>query len=687
MFLLSLSCPLQAQSTNPHGIRFVEVKNAGFAREAHGDFSIFDDARKLSGGIAAGDYDQDGDVDLYIVGQTTNSNHLYQNQGDGTFIEVGSQIGVDVTHWGSGPAWGDIDGDGDLDLFVGAIDGNSFHMFENRANEEEGKFVDITDRSEIIGGAKNIVSALFFDYDVDGHLDLLLTHWDSYASGEFDTHTLYRNNGDSTFSSVGLETGISQQFADGTHDWSFTPNLSDIDNDGDYDLLLVADFGESQVFQNNGDGTFDNITDKSVIRDQHGMGAAVGDFDNDGYMDWFVTSIYDLDVSNGTRFGNRLYRNLGRGRFEDISVAAAVDDGAWGWGACAGDFDLDGNLDIVQLNGWNRITLEGARKDYSDLPIRFFRNRGTRQIVFDEIAEDAGIDNDGQGRGLACFDADRDGDLDIVVMNNSEDHIVYYRNETPSDHNFLTVRLKGITDNRMGVGSRITITTKEGKQIRELGGSNNYVSHNPLEAHFGLANADFADIEVRWPDGTLTNLHDVPANFLVDIVATETATRLIVRQGHGTGGYEPGEAVEIEAREPEEGYYFSHWTTNGDGSFEDEYSSITTFTVPDSSVTITAHFLPGVAPDADVSVARRWNEVLLAAIRNDYARPTVHARNLFHTSSAMYDAWSAYADVEQPWLLGSEQNGHECHWQRSNEEYDAETLAVLPRRGCQLCCL
>ncbi len=665
---------------NPHGLIFTRVENSGLTREATTHSLNTPDALLLSGGLAAGDYDLDGNVDLYVAGAQHMPNHLYSNQGDGTFVEVGAELGVDVAHWGSGPAWGDIDADGDLDLFVGSVSSNPIYLFENRVNEEEGGFVDITKNSDIIAGGQNVVSALFFDYNVDGYLDLILAHWDNPVSRD-DTYTLYRNNGDYTFTNVSIESGIAAAIIEVDRDWSFAPSFSDIDNDGDADLLMASDFGTSQIVANNGDGTFTRITDRSVIIDQAGMGSAVGDYDNDGFMDWFVTSIYNLDRQGGTWFGNRLYNNIGNGQFEDITVEAGVEDGAWGWGACAADFDHDGYLDIAHVNGWITDGDSFSGKIFEDVPVRFFRNRGELPIAFDEIADEVGLDDAGQGRGIVCFDADRDGDLDIVIVNNGDDHLVFYRNDTELTHHHTTIRLESPEGNRFGVGARVTATTEYGEQIRDLGGSNNYVSHNPLEVHFGLWAATSVDIEVQWPDGTITTLDDAPVDQLITIRATEAATRLIVNQGFGTGGYEAGDEIEIQARPAREGYFFSHWTSNGGGAFEDVHAATTVFTMPDSTVSVTANYLPGAAPDAEVSVARRWNEVLLAAIRNDYARPTVHARNLFHVSSATYDAWAAYADLESTWLLGSTQGEFMCDWDSSAfDSGDTDPDSVLNKR-------
>ncbi|MCY4143224.1 MAG: FG-GAP-like repeat-containing protein [Gammaproteobacteria bacterium] len=667
--------PPNSSERNPYGLRFEQVENAGFSRSLTGgrDLVLLTDPERISGGVAAGDYDLDGDIDLYITGRAIEPNHLYQNQGDGTFVEVGEDLGVGVRHWGGGPAWGDIDGDGDLDLFVGGIESSPFYLFENRLEEEDGKFVDITDESGLTINSPHTISALFFDYDLDGNVDLFLTHWGTYYSSGLDTETLYRNNGDKTFTSVSLETGIADWLVEGDRDWSYTPGLADIDGDGDADLLMASDFGQSQTFVNNGDGTFTRTTDRRVIKDQFGMGSALGDYDNDGDMDWFVTSIYDLDYPNGRNFGNRLYLNDGLGQFTDVTTAAGVDNGEWGWGACAADFDHDGHLDLIHVNGWT--VFEG--KPYVEDPVRYFRNRAENPIAFVEIAREIGVRNKGQGRGIACFDADRDGDLDVVIVNNSDDHIVYFRNDTSNDHNYLSIRLRGAGQNRFGVGARVSITTDEGNQLRDLGGGSNFVSHNPMEVHFGLGLSTVVDVEVRWPDGSTTVQENVVANQLLTIDSPMASPRLVVVQGIGGGEFDPGDEVEIQAQPAKENYYFSHWTSSGGGSFADKYSSDTTFTMPGTTVTVSAHYLPGVGPDANVSIARRWSEVLLQSIRNDYARPTIHARNLFHVSAAMYDVWTAYGNLETAWLLGREQAGYSCSWETAESEIaeDPETIA------------
>jgi len=467
---------------------------------------------EFSGGVAAGDYDGDGHVDLYVVGGSEEPNHLFRNRGDGTFYDTAARVGLDLAHLGSGPAFGDIDGDGDLDLFVGAVENDPYYLMENR----DGEFVDVTVASRILIDAENTVSATFADYDGDDDLDLFLTHWG--FEEQDDTQTLWRNTGDGIFESVSEEAGIAEsliieslnyQTGDIAHiDRTYTANLSDIDGDGDGDLLMAADYETSQVFANNGDGTFTRTTDREVIVDQSGMGASVGDYDNDGDMDWFVTSIYQPP----NFYGNRLYRNDGTGVFEDVTVGAGVYDGGWGWASCFADIDNDGDLDIVHVNGWRGETGFAPGKDFLDDQMRYFENNGNGTFRRRDTLK--WLRDRGQGRGLACFDAERDGDIDLVVTNSDDRHLVYYRNELADARNnhFLGIRLERDVGNRHGVGAWITVTTAGGTQVREVGAGNNYASQNPAEAHFGLGQHIVADIEVRWPDGTETTMDDVWAD-------------------------------------------------------------------------------------------------------------------------------------------------------------------------------
>jgi hypothetical protein len=494
-------------------ILFSRVNGSGLSRSYSTAEKRDEKTPFLSGGLAAADVDKNGFVDVIVVGGNSQPNHFYSNE-EGFFVESGSNLGIDVINWGSGPAFGDIDGDGDLDLFIGAVEGDPVYLFENR----EGVFVDITTSAGLVLTAENTLSGTFYDYDGDGFLDLFLTHWDVQRYSGQDTETVWRNNGDLTFTNTSIDTGIADTLIGGTTDWTFTPNFSDIDGDGDGDLLMSSDYGESQIYRNDDDGTFTRITNRDVIVDQNGMGAAVGDFDNDGDMDWFVTSIHNLELTGEqddiarTLFGNRLYRNDGNGIFSDISNGTGIANGGWGWGACTADFDNDGLLDIFHVNGW----IDSALGDFTADRLRFYHGRGNAEFV--ERSAVVGLDDAGQGRGVACFDIERDGDIDIIISNNSDEHLLLYRNETINNNHYLSVRLTGAGTNTAGIGAHISAVLPTGeRQVREMGGSNNYVSHNPYEVHFGLGDQTQADITVTWPDGSIS-MQTVEADQQVTII-------------------------------------------------------------------------------------------------------------------------------------------------------------------------
>jgi len=474
-----------------------------------------DEPKLISGGVAAGNYDRDGWVDLYVVGGTAGPNLLFRNLGNGSFQEVGQLAGVDLSGTiGSGPIFADYSGDGFLDLFIGGIAPTEVSFFLNNGN---GTFTNITAGATDTKVLRaNTFSAAFGDYDLDNDLDLYITHW-GLSSGllDFDVtpEQLWRNNGDMTFTDVSIASGIAQTYQ-GDSDFTFSPNFADINNDGYPDILIAGDFGTSQVFINQRNGTFVNTTDANVITDRNGMGAAVGDYDNDGDLDWFVSSIYDPEGAE-VSFGNRFYRNKGDGTFEDVTVAAGVEHGFWGWGSCMYDFDNDGNLDIAHVNGFLSDNNLRELFFFND-PSRLFISNGDG--TFTERAFELGLDDTGQGRGIVCFDYDRDGDVDIFITNNNQSPKLF-RNDGGNTNNFLNIKLNGLPPNTEGVGARITITVNNQKQMRELRAGSNFVSQNPVQAHFGLGDAELVNkVQVNWLDGEITVLENVSPNqfFIID---------------------------------------------------------------------------------------------------------------------------------------------------------------------------
>ena len=472
---------------------------------------------------AAGDYDDDGDIDLFIVRGDIGPNLLYRNDGDLVFVDVAADAGIAYTAGGEGnhkhsaPAFADMDGDGDLDLFIGGLDYDPSVVFMNNG---DGTFTDVTRGSGLdLAASAFSLSSSFGDYDLDGDVDLAISHWGTPRDYDDpgDTEHLWRNDSDGSriaFTPVSLEAGLSPSIIahddpyvpDGIHerDWTFTPTFARIDGDLYPELLMVADFNHTQLFLNNRDGTFTNVTDPEVLIDGNGMGSAVGDYDNDGDLDWFVSSIRDTgEVVNPSqsRIGNRLYRNS-HGTFEDVSDQAGITDGGWGWGSCFLDFENDGDLDIYHTNGWGTGAFRGDRS-------RAFVNLGDG--TFDERGVVLGLVDGEQGRGVVCADFDNDGDVDIFLLH---ERCTLWRNNAEGN-NHLGIRLIGVAPNTQALGTRIILQAGGVMQVREVTGGNNYVSQNPSWQTFGLGEATSAELTIQWPDGVETVVVDVAHSQIV----------------------------------------------------------------------------------------------------------------------------------------------------------------------------
>jgi hypothetical protein len=517
----STSVPAQAPadtSQTPNRTAFTDATAAsgiafriGYREPPWGDNNDELAALSATSGVAAGDYDGDGDIDLFIVRGDIGANLLYRNNGSGVFSDVARDAGLAFTATASenyrqtGPTFADMDGDGDLDLFVGGMYGDPSQIFRN---DGDGSFSDVTTGSGIdLLNARFNVSAAFGDYDLDGDVDLLLAHWGTVRSGGAnpgDTETLWRNdssNGVISFTSVSEAAGLSPgilplydpDFGGNLTDWSFTPTFARIDNDLYPDLLMVADFGTTRFFHNNGDSTFTNSTDSAVLSDLNGMGSAVGDFDMDGDLDWFVSAILRPDLPDS---GNRLYRN-DDGVFSDQTTSFGVREGGWGWGACFMDFENDGDLDIYHTNGWSREDLFALDES------RAFIGSGGGPFANDALK--LGLNDSHDGRGIVCADFDDDGDVDILQLHRgSPVAAAYWRNDS-SGNNYLKVRLVGPAPNTEAAGARIYVRLGAETQMREIMIGSNYASQNPTIQVFGLGAETQADeVRIQWPDGQET---------------------------------------------------------------------------------------------------------------------------------------------------------------------------------------
>ena len=476
---------------------------------------------RMAGGAAAGDFDGDGWTDLFVtrIGQP---NLLFRNRGDGTFQQAGHAAGIDLATISTGCTVGDIDGDGDVDIYVmtGSPDSRSYLYI----NDGTGRFTeDAVARGVSLyeeGSTHRCTSAAFGDYDLDGDLDLLTAAWQLTDS----KNLLFRNRGDGHFDEVTTEAGLHL-----TDSYGFSPRFADVTNDGWPDYLLVGDYGTSCLYKNLGDGTFTNLRPLAQIgTEQNGMGSAVGDVDNDGDLDWFVTSIFDLgsplhvNHQYWGKTGNRLWRNTGHGLFYDDTDFCGVRNGDWGWASTFFDCDNDGDLDLGMTNGMSFPWVPWENEFHTDR-MRMWQNNGDGTM--NEIGEICGIDDRGTGKGFLTFDYDRDGDLDVFVTNNAGTPVLY-RNDGGNANDWLQVRLHGTKTNRLGIGARVYVQVEDGgpTQMREVSGGTNFMSQNDVVQHFGLGARSVTTIDrvrVVWPaSGTETILVNVTPNQRLDITET-----------------------------------------------------------------------------------------------------------------------------------------------------------------------
>lgn len=495
---------------------------------------------RMTGGAAAGDVDGDGLPDLFVT-RVDGPDLLYRNLGDGRFVDVSTEAGFTASHTTNGAAMGDIDNDGDLDLYVTVVAETKHLLY---INDGQGRFVeDATARQADIATGKFHFgqSAALGDYDNDGFLDLHVNEW---GNTEFRPPTLWshvrvlRNrgvDGPGSFVDATLETGVYMgdtigygSYDDRTGAFTFSSSFVDFDRDGHADVAIAADFHTSRLFWSNGDGTFsqapgpDDAHPAGIGTDENGMGSAIGDVNGDGLLDWFVTSIYQEDLPcpdalcNWHGSGNRLYLNNGDRTFTDATDQYGVRDGGWGWGTAMLDYDNDGDLDLTMTNGMTGRST--ALADFADDPVKLWRNDGG---YFTEVAAAEGLIDTGDGKGLLTFDYDVDGDLDLLIINNGAAPKLF-RNDGPTENGFLQVDTVGTASNRDGIGVYLTLIAEEGgpSQTRYVTGGSNFLSQSELTAHFGVGpqTAPLHRLIIEWPSGVTQRLSDIPVNSRLVVV-------------------------------------------------------------------------------------------------------------------------------------------------------------------------
>ena len=494
-------------------------------------------------GVGLLDYDNDGYLDVYFVnGAAIPSlkkegavywNRLFHNNRDGTFTDVTEKAGVAGEGYGMGVAIGDYDNDGWPDIYVVNVTKNQlFH------NNHDGTFTDVTDKAGVGGGVLDgkkmwSVSAAWVDYNNDGLADLFVANYckwevnkDPFCGPNPSTraychpknypplpNTLYRNNGDGTFTDVSVETGIHKFLGKG-----MGAVIADYDGDGFMDIFVANDNHPNFLFHNIGGKRFEEVALESGVAYSQsanaisGMGADFKDIDNDGRPDIWHTAVENESFP--------LYQNRGDGQFWEITNESGLipTRNMSGWSNGIFDFDNDGwkDLFVARGNVLDNIAKFSSRK-YEE-PNAVFRNLG--KTKFQDVSLQAGPDfqKAAAHRGVAFGDVDNDGRIDAVVsvLNGKAE---YFHNISPGDNHWIVLKLVGSTSNRMGVGAQIRITGDDGlKQYNEVTTAVGYACSSDSRVHFGLGKSrTIREIEIKWPSGIHQTLHDVPADQILTV--------------------------------------------------------------------------------------------------------------------------------------------------------------------------
>jgi hypothetical protein len=476
-------------------------------------------------GIAFFDYDQDGWLDIFVPGGSQiagappgTTNRLYKNNRDGTFTDVTKKAGLERAVWASGVCVGDYNNDGFDDLFVSCWGQNI--LYRNNGN---GTFTDVTKEAGLLHSKPEWgAGCTFTDYNRDGLLDLFVS---TYLNFDLKTvplpgatqnctwkgiavncgprglptgrNFLYRNNGDGTFTDVSESSGIAKP----DRRYAMTAVAADFDDDGWPDIFVACDSTASILYRNNRDGTFTDIALEAGVaynedgREQAGMGVAIGDVHNSGRLDIFKTHFADDTPI--------LYRNNGNSRFEDMTAKAGL--GAFtryvGWGAGFADFDNDGLLDLLFVNGNVYPELEQFFTGYKyKNPRILLRNLGGG--VFEKLSDDSGtgITDCHSSRGCAFGDFENNGKIGVAIMNMGEPPSLL-RNETSNGNRWLELKLIGTKSNRSAIGAKAFVSAADRRQRAEVLSQSSFYSQSDLRLHFGLGSATSADVEIHWPSG------------------------------------------------------------------------------------------------------------------------------------------------------------------------------------------
>jgi hypothetical protein len=496
------TAPRGKRSGLPFHARFTDVARQAGLREIsvgghadHNDYII----ECMSCGAAFFDYDSDGWLDILVLSGSrfgdppaTASNRLYKNNRDGTFTDVTEKAGLFRTGYAYGVTVGDYNNDGFEDLFITYWGQNALYH-----NNGDGTFSDVTKAAGLLDPQRRFGSGCtFLDYDRDGKLDLFVANY-----LVFDPDSVPRAGASASCDYKGVPVNCGPK---------------------------GLPYGHHSLYRNNGDGTFSDVTAASGIgkvEGGYGLTAVAADFDNDGWPDVYVAC--DSTPSLLFRNNHVVYVNDGRGNFRDMTLRSGlgVETRFVSWGAGVADLDNDGNPDIFLVTGgiYPEVEKKLPNSPYKTSRV-IFRNMGKGQ--FEELVDEAGpgVAASHSSRGCAFGDFDNDGDVDIVIVNQNEPPSLL-RNDVTGGHHWIKIKLTGVQSNRSAIGARVTAHYGGKTQAQEVLSQSSYLSVNDSRLHFGLGPATAADLEIRWPSGQVEKLAGVAANRLIYVTEGSGITR------------------------------------------------------------------------------------------------------------------------------------------------------------------
>ncbi len=471
-------------------------------------------------GFSAGvtDYDRDGLLDVFFVDHLEFPNSMFRNTGNGLFTDTTESCGVGLVPGFSQMAlFVDLDNDGFQDLIVAndSIGTREYPGTQVYRNSGQDQFINLTSTANLPDHTIIVGGMAASDYDKDGDVDILIVCWALEWVPAKELFYLMRNEGDFRFSDVTESAGLRIAATD-VPNW--TPVFADFDNDGWQDIFTAVDFTANGLFHNNGDGTFTDISASANIQhigpDLGGndMGVAVADFDDDGDLDIYTTNVTNPDNLVEPVY-NPLYLNDGGARFTDVALERGVENTYWGWGTAFLDVDNDGDLDLAAVNGW-------FHTPFNTYPENLFLNDGDGFFIDDSdalgpYAEDS--------RALVPFDADNDGDLDLVIVNPGQE-AGYLQNQLHTDDSpiidthYIEIDLVGTISNRDAIGARIYLNAGRVNRMHEIIAGASFRASPPLRVHVGLGTATLIEsLDITWPTGVNQSYRDIPADRIITI--------------------------------------------------------------------------------------------------------------------------------------------------------------------------